>query len=48
MSSLHEFTLISQAQEYLVALLAMVLFIPFWRCLNGRKSSASLPSKEGG
>jgi hypothetical protein len=35
MSSLHEFTLLTQAQEYLVALLAMILFVPFWRYLNG-------------
>jgi hypothetical protein len=36
MSSLHEFTLLTQAQEYLVALLAAILFVPFWRYLNGR------------
>jgi hypothetical protein len=39
MSSLHEFTLVAQAQEYLVGLMAMILFVPFWRYLNGGPKS---------
>ena len=34
MTSLHELMLLSQAQEYLVGLLALILFVPFWRFLN--------------
>jgi hypothetical protein len=31
--NLHEFALATQAGEYLVGLLGLLLFIPFWRLL---------------
>lgn len=34
MHNLHEFALASQAAEYIIGLLGLLLFVPFWRILH--------------
>lgn len=34
MHTLYEFTLVTQAGEYIVAILGLLLFVPFWKALN--------------
>lgn len=36
MHSLHEFTLVTQSGEYIVAILGLLSMIPFWKALNTR------------
>lgn len=36
MHTLHEFTLVTQAGEYLTAIVALLSFVPFWKALNSR------------
>ncbi len=36
MHSLHEFTVVTQAGEYLTAIIGLLSFIPFWKALNKR------------
>lgn len=41
MDTLHEFLLLTKGQEYLVAVVILLLFPLFWRWLNGREGSRS-------
>jgi hypothetical protein len=34
MQTLHEFSLTTQAWEYIFGLLTVILFIPFWKWVN--------------
>ena len=38
MHTLHEFTLVTQAGEYIVAILGLLSFVPFWKALNKRST----------
>lgn len=34
MDTFYEFTLVTQTGEYLVGILGLLLFVPFWKYLN--------------
>ncbi len=34
METFYEFTLVTQTGEYLVGILGLILFVPFWKALN--------------
>ncbi len=36
MHTLHDFTVLTQTGEYLVAILGLLSFVPFWKALNQR------------
>jgi hypothetical protein len=38
MHTYYEFTLVTQAGEYLVGIVGLLLFVPFWKALNPRKT----------
>lgn len=38
MHTLHEFTLVTQAAEYVTAIVALIAFAFFWKALNKRST----------
>ena len=39
MNSYHEFSLIAQMSEYIVGLVSLMLFVPFWRLVSRKPKS---------